>query len=239
LISPTHLTYPEFVKLNPAMDKEKIYQERKIPEETIIRLSYYLRALTYFLEENKKVVSSRQLANFLKISHHQLRKDLSYFGHFGKQGVGYSCFELIDRIKGILGLNQQWNACVVGFGNLGRALSFYKGFRNQGICIKAAFDADKLKQNKNYEGIKVYGLEKMSAVIKKENIQIAIITVPKESAREIADNLYKCGIRAILNFAPVKLDLPQNVILKDVDFSCQLTYLTYKLKLSEIHKDSR
>jgi len=215
------------------MDKEKVYQERKIPEETIIRLSYYLRALIYFLEENKKVVSSRQLAEFLKISHHQLRKDLSYFGHFGKKGVGYSCYELIDRIKEILGLNQQWNVCVVGFGNLGRALSFYKGFRSQGLCIKAAFDVDKNKQNKNYGEIKVYSLEKMQNIIKKENIRIAVITVPKENAKEISNHLYQCGIRAILNFAPVKLALPQDVILKDVDFSCQLTYLTYRLKLSE------
>ncbi|MCK9613905.1 MAG: redox-sensing transcriptional repressor Rex [Candidatus Omnitrophica bacterium] len=207
--------------------------DKKIPEETIIRLSYYLRALIYFLEEKKKVVSSRQLADFLKISHHQLRKDLSYFGHFGKKGVGYSCLELIDRIKEILGLNQQWNVCVVGFGNLGRALSFYKGFRDQGICIKAAFDVDKNKQNKTYNGIKIYGLEKLQNIIKKENIRIAIITVPKENAKEISDNLYRCGIRAILNFAPVKLALPQDIILKDVDFSCQLTYLTYRLKLLE------
>lgn len=215
------------------MNKDKVYKERKIPEETIIRLSYYLRALIYFLEDNKKVVSSRQLAEFLKISHHQLRKDLSYFGHFGKKGVGYSCHELIDIIKEILGLNRQWNVCVVGFGNLGRALSSYKGFKDEGICIKAAFDIDKNKQNKNYNGIKVYGLEKLEEVIKKENIRIAIITVPKENAKEISTKLYQYGIRAILNFAPMKLNLPQDIILKDVDFSCQLTYLTYRLKLLE------
>jgi len=206
---------------------------KKIPEETIIRLSYYLRALFYFLEENKKVVSSRQLASFLKISHHQLRKDLSYFGHFGKKGVGYSSERLIESIKEILGLERNWNACVVGFGNLGRALSSYKGFRDQGICIKTAFDNDKNKQNKNYDGIKVYSIEKMKSVVKKENISIAIVTVPKSSAKTIANLLYECGIRAILNFAPVKLDLPKEVILKDVDFSCQLSYLTYRLKLLE------
>jgi redox-sensing transcriptional repressor len=209
--------------------------DKKIPEETIIRLSYYLRALLYFVEEKKTVVSSRQLADFLKISHHQLRKDLSYFGHFGKKGVGYSCSALIYNIKEILGLNQQWNACVVGFGNLGRALSFYKGFRDQGICIKVAFDADTNKLNKNYNGIKVYGIEKLQTIIKKEKIAIAIITVPKEAAREAVETLYKCGIRAILNFAPIKLYTPQDVILKDVDFSCQLAYLTYRLKLLERH----
>ncbi len=207
--------------------------DRKIPEETIIRLSYYLRALFYFTEENKKVVSSRQLADFLKISPHQLRKDLSYFGQFGKKGVGYSCPKLIDNIKEILGLEREWSACVVGFGNLGRALSFYKGFRDQGICIKAAFDVDKNKQNKTIKDITVYPLEKIKSIIKKQNITIAIITVPKESAKQIAKILYESGIRAILNFAPIKLDVPEEVILKDVDFTCQLTYLTYRLKLLE------
>jgi redox-sensing transcriptional repressor len=207
--------------------------DRKIPEETIIRLSYYLRALSYFIEANKNVVSSRQLADFLKISHHQLRKDLSYFGHFGKKGVGYSCPKLIGNIKEILGLDHEWNACVVGFGNLGRALSFYKGFRDQGICIKACFDIDKNKQNKTIKEIEIYPLKKMKSVIKKQNIRIAIITVPKEAAKEIAKLLYESGIRAILNFAPTKLDIPEDVVLKDVDFSCQLTYLTYRLKLLE------
>lgn len=207
--------------------------DRKIPEETIIRLSYYLRALFYFVEGNKEVVSSRQLADFLKISHHQLRKDLSYFGHFGKKGVGYSCPKLINNIKEILGLDREWNACVVGFGNLGRALSFYKGFRDQGICIKAVFDIDKNKQNKTTKEITAYPLEKMKSVIKKQNIRIAIITVPKESAKQIAKILYESGIRAILNFAPIRLDVPKGVVLKDVDFTCQLTYLTYRLKLLE------
>ena len=207
--------------------------DKKIPEETIIRLSYYLRALFYFMEGNKEIVSSRQLADFLKISHHQLRKDLSYFGHFGKKGVGYSCPKLINNIKEILGLDHQWNACVVGFGNLGRALSFYKGFRGQGVCIKAVFDVDKNKQNKTTKEITAYPLEKIKSVIKKQNIRIAIITVPKESAKQIAKVLYESGIRAILNFAPVRLDVPEDVVLKDVDFTCQLTYLTYRLKLLE------
>ncbi|MDP2922939.1 MAG: redox-sensing transcriptional repressor Rex [Candidatus Omnitrophota bacterium] len=207
--------------------------DRKIPEETIIRLSYYIRALAYFLEEKREVVSSRQLADFLKISHHQLRKDLSYFGHFGKKGVGYSCAKLINNIKEILGLDKEWFAAVVGFGNLGRALSFYKGFRDQGIFIKAAFDINKkLIKNVN-NGLKVYALNKMEEVIKRENIRIAIITATKEAAQGIAKRLCDCQIKAILNFAPVKLFLPKDVILKEVDLSCQLSYLTYRLKLLE------
>jgi redox-sensing transcriptional repressor len=206
---------------------------KKIPEETIIRLSYYLRVLTYLKEEEKKeLVSSSEIANILKISPHQLRKDLSYFGHFGKKGVGYSVSKLIQNLKEILGLDKKWYAAVVGFGNLGRALSFYKGFKDQGIFIKAAFDVNP-KKIKNYPDLKVYSLEKMEEVIKKENIKIGIITVPKEAAKEIANKLLKSGIKAIFNFAPVKLDLPKKVILKNVDLSCQLAYLTYRLKLLE------
>jgi redox-sensing transcriptional repressor len=207
--------------------------DRKIPEEAIIRLSYYLRALLYFSEDKRGIVSSRQLADFLKISHHQLRKDLSYFGHFGKKGVGYSCAKLIDNIKEILGLDKAWFACVVGFGNLGRALSFYKGFKDQGIFIKAAFDINEKIINKNYPGLKVYSLAKMEGIIKKEKISIGIITVAKEAAKDTAERLYNSGIKAILNFAPVKIDLPKGVVLKDVDLSCQLSFLTYRLKLLE------
>lgn len=207
--------------------------DKKIPEETIIRLSYYLRALSYFQEDKKEVVSSRQLADVLKISHHQLRKDLSYFGHFGKKGVGYSCSKLIESLKDILGLDKEWFACVVGFGNLGKALSFYRGFRDQGICIKAAFDIDRSMFGKTYSSVKVYPLSKMEEVVKKERISIGIITAAKEAARDIANRLCRCGTKAILNFAPIQLDVPSGVIVKDVDLSCQLSALTYCLKTQQ------
>lgn len=203
---------------------------KKIPEETIVRLSYYLRALLYFKEKETPIISSKRLADFLKISHHQLRKDLSYFGQFGRKGVGYSCSKLIESIRDILGLNREWSACVVGFGNLGRALSFYRGFKDEGIIIRAAFDTNENKINKDYPHLKVYPLDKMEKVIKKENIQIGIIAVPKTAAKDVAQRLCECGIKAIFNLAPVKLDLPKEIILKDVDLSCQLTSLTYHLK---------
>jgi redox-sensing transcriptional repressor len=192
-----------------------------------------LRVLTYLKEEEKKeLVSSSEIAHILKMSPHQLRKDLSYFGHFGKKGVGYSVSKLIQNLKEILGLNKKWYACVIGFGNLGKALSFYKGFKDQGIFIKVAFDVNP-KKIKNYSGLKVYPIEKMEEIIKKEKIKIGIVTVPKEVAKEIANKLLKSGIKAIFNFAPIKLDLPKEIILKNVDLSCQLAYLTYRLKLLE------
>ncbi|MCM8831929.1 MAG: redox-sensing transcriptional repressor Rex [Candidatus Omnitrophica bacterium] len=206
---------------------------KKVPQDAIFRLSFYLRALKNFEEKNINVVSSKQLADFLKINHHQLRKDLSYFGHFGKKGVGYSCSILIDKIKKILGLDKVWSAAVIGFGNLGRALSFYKGFKEQGVYIKVAFDIDIKKINKEYGGIKVYSVDLLEKIIKKEDIQIAIITVPKEYAQEIAYRLSKCKIKAILNFAPINLVIPGKILIQNVDFGCQLAYLTYHLKLLE------
>jgi redox-sensing transcriptional repressor len=122
---------------------------------------------------------------------------------------------------------------VIGFGNLGRALSFYKGFRDQGIFIKVAFDINKKEVNRNYAGLRVYPLNRMEDAIRRENIHLGIVTVPREAASDIIMRLYACGLRAILNFAPIKPSLPKDAILKDVDFSCQLAYLTYRLKLLE------
>ena len=204
--------------------------KRKVPDQTLIRLSYYLRAINYFLNKNKEVISSKEFADFLNISSHQLRKDLSYFGQFGRKGVGYNLRFLKKKIQDILGLNRTWNACVVGFGNLAKAISFYKGFKEQGVVIKTAFDIDKKKQNRNYAEVKVFPLDKMREVIKRENIKIGIITVPEGEAQKIAERLMRYGIKAILNFAPVKLNLPSYMIIKDVDLSCQFSCLTYHLK---------
>ncbi len=205
-------------------------KKEKVPDQTLIRLSYYLRAANYFINENKKVVSSRELAEFLRINPHQLRKDLSYFGQFGRKGVGYSLEFLKSKIQHILGLDKKWYACVVGFGNLARALSFYRGFRDQGIVIKVAFDKDPKKVNKEYRGIKVYHIREMGEVIKRGHIEIGIIAVPREEAQMVVDRLVGFGIKAILNFAPLKLNVPSYIVLKDVDLSCQFACLTYYLK---------
>jgi len=201
----------------------------KIPQDTIFRLSHYLRALNYF-KNKKEIVSSKEIADFLNISPHQLRKDLSYFGQFGKKGVGYNCSKLIDKIKEILGLDRVWNACIIGFGNLGKALSFYRGFRDQGIFIKFAFDIDKNKINKKYKGLEVYHIDKIEEIIKKNDIKIAIITVPEDEAQKVLDILYNSGIKAILNFAPKRLLAKDDIILKDVDLSLYFSYLTYSIK---------
>lgn len=204
---------------------------KKVPDQTLIRLSYYLRAVNYFLEEERKVISSKDFAQFLRISHHQLRKDLSYFGQFGRKGVGYPLVPLKEKIKKILGLDRKWVVCIVGFGNLAKALSFYRGFRDQGIFIKVAFDIDKKKVNKNFGALRVYPLSMMENIIRKERIKVGILAVPKEEANHIQKRLISCGVKAILNFTPVKLEVPSDIVVKDVDLSCQLACITYYLKL--------
>jgi redox-sensing transcriptional repressor len=206
---------------------------KRVPPEAIIRLSYYLRALNYFLEEKKEFVSSKDLAEYLNSSAHQVRKDLSYFGNFGKKGIGYSSKILLGRLKSILGLDERWNVCIVGFGNLARALSLYKGFRAQGILIKVVFDVDPKKVGKRFGEIKVYHIKDMERVIRENNIKIGIVAVPQNVAQQTAERLYRCGVKAILNFAPVKLNIPSQVVIKDVDLSCQLAYLTCQLKRLE------
>ena len=141
---------------------------KRIPEETIIRLSYYLRAVCYFAEDQKEFVSSHDLADYLKLSAHQVRKDLSYFGHFGRKGMGYPVKVLSGKLNEILGLDRQWNACIVGFGNLAKALSSYEGFKTQGIFITTAFDVDRTKTNRRFGNVKVYATQAMERMIKKK-----------------------------------------------------------------------
>ncbi|RLG27650.1 redox-sensing transcriptional repressor Rex [Methanosarcinales archaeon] len=210
---------------------------RKIPHEAIIRLSYYLRAFNYFREEKKEFVSSQELAEYLHLSADKIRKDLSYFGNFGKKGIGYPVEMVIEKLKNILGLDKKWYACVVGFGNLAKALCFYKGFKKQGIIIKIAFDIDEKKINKKFDELEVYHIKEMEKKIRENNIELAIIAVPKETAQEVAERLVKCGIKAILNFAPTRLNLPKEIVIKDVDLSCQLAFLTHYLKFHTKSKE--
>jgi redox-sensing transcriptional repressor len=203
---------------------------KRIPQETIIRLSYYLRAAHYFSEDQKEFVSSHDLADYLKLSAHQVRKDFSYFGHFGRKGKGYPVKVLIGKLNEILGLDCQWNACIVGFGNLAKALSLYHGFKTQGIFITLAFDVDSTKTNKQFADLKVYPTQAMERMIKKHTIGIGIITVPDNVAQGVAEKLVRGGVKAILNFAPIKLNLPSRIVVKNIDFSCQLAFLTHRLK---------
>ena len=204
---------------------------KRPPDISISRLSRYFRFLEDYIKEKgpSSTINSEGLAKFLDINPHQIRKDLSYFGKFGERGVGYRSEELKDKISSILGLDKKWNLCLCGMGNLGSALFAYKGFRQLNLNIVAIFDNDPKKIGKKIHGVGLYGTPSIKAVVKKLNIDMAVIAVPTDSAQEIAAKLVDAGIRAILNFAPVKLDVPAYVKLRNVDLSTEFVNLTYFL----------
>jgi len=204
---------------------------KRPPGISISRLAIYLRFLEEYLEEQglKSTINSAQLARYLDMNPHQIRKDLSYFGKFGERGVGYHVQELKDNIAKILGLNRKWNLCLCGAGNLGSALCAYKGFKEMNLNIVALFDSDARKIGKCVQGIRVYSPKAIVSTVKRLKIDMAIIAVPLESAQAIADKLIASGIRAILNFAPLKLNVPRHVKLRNADLSVELINLTHFL----------
>ena len=203
---------------------------KKPSRDTISRMSLYLRALQELSKvQASPTISSLGLSRELNISPDQLRRDLWYFGQFGRRGVGYSIDSLKNKISEILGLNKRWNICICGMGNLGSALLAYKGFKEQNLNISACFDADPKKIYKKKGGIMIYPLEDMKKIIRSSRIEIAIIAAPVNAAQTIVDRLVSCNIKAILNFAPVKLAVPPKVKLRNVDLSTELFNLTYFL----------
>lgn len=206
---------------------------KKAPKETINRLSLYLRILQELSKSNlSSTISSYALAKELGISSDQVRRDLWYFGQFGRRGIGYSLESLKNKISQILGLNRSWNACICGAGNLGLALLAYNGFKEQNINIVASFDVDLKKVGKKKNGVRIYHLNTIKKVVKRRNIKIAIIATPAAVSQEAADKLVSSGIRAILNFAPTKITVPSSVKLRNVDLSTELFNLTHFLSQS-------
>ncbi|HLD40610.1 MAG TPA: redox-sensing transcriptional repressor Rex [Candidatus Omnitrophota bacterium] len=203
---------------------------RKPSRDTISRLSLCLRILQELSKARKSnTISSGDLARELGISSDQLRRDLWYFGQFGRRGVGYSVESLKNKISEILGLHKSWKVCICGMGNLGSALLAYKGFKEQRLDITACFDNDPKKAYKKKGNIPIYPLEDMKKVIKSTNIEIAIIATPTAAAQGVLEKLVSCDIKAVLNFAPVKLTIPPGVKLRNVDLSTELFNLTYFL----------
>lgn len=207
---------------------------KKVPESTVKRLSIYSRLLARLMESGRTGVSSEALGKKLGLSPDQIRKDISYLGGIGITGVGYDVRSLRERITRILGTDHVWNVALVGVGNLGSALLAYPGFNSQGFHIVAAFDSDLLKIGKTWESVKIEDVGKICDTVKEKDIQIGIIAVPSEAAQEVADLLVSCDIKAILNFAPVLVSVPDDVKLENVDLSVELEvlshFLTYRRK---------
>ncbi len=198
--------------------------------EAIRRLSIYLRNLKRLKAQNTDVISSAKLTKFLNVSPAQFRKDLSFFGGFGKRGVGYNVERLAQEIETILGLDQERRIAIVGIGRLGSALLGFEGFSKFNLKITLAFDIDKDKVRRARKGVKISHVKQMQRIIRKENIKIAIISTPPEVAQKIADELVSSGIKGILNFAPIVLKVPQTVSVSDVDMASELESLIFLTK---------
>jgi redox-sensing transcriptional repressor len=210
----------------------------KVPEATIRRLSRYSRCLENLVRKGEEVVSSAQLAAHCGVNAAQVRKDLAYFGEFGIRGVGYYAAELTQDIKRILGLNKEWRLAVVGIGNLGSSLLSYKDFLKQNYKIVAAFDIDPPKvigrvSEKLGKPIEILHPDRMKEVVKERNIEVGIITTPASEAQNVADQMVGAGIRGILNFAPSRIDVPKDIIVKSVFFTTVLDNLAYLLSSSK------
>jgi len=201
----------------------------KIPEATIMRLSVYSRYLSEMDRKGIITISSGDIAEGVGVSPAQVRKDLAYFGEFGIRGVGYNVKDLNRTILKILGLSEGWNIALVGIGNLGLALSTYRGFKDRGFTITCIFDNNPEKVGMIVNGIEVMHIDRIEEIIPQRKTQIGAITVPASAAQDVADKLVRAGIKAILNFAPVVLNVPPEIELRNVDLSVNLEVLTFNL----------
>ena len=198
----------------------------RIPDESIRRLPAYLRALLYFRNNQKPIISSTQLADFLHSNPSQIRKDFSYFGYFGTRGRGYDVDKLIKQTRGVLKLKHGHKAALIGAGNLGKALMQYDGFAVYGLDIAAVFDADPQKIGKDISGKTVLDIAELKT-IKQNDITLGIVTVPAAAAQEVADKLVEAGVNGILNFAPIHLNVPKRVKVITIDIAMELGRLPY------------
>ena len=198
-----------------------------IPNPAVRRLSLYLRELEAFARKGRRTISSKQLGQSLGLTDAQVRKDLAYFGQFGHPGIGYRVDDQIAQVRRILGTDRVWNVLLVGAGNLGRALLAYRGFEKKGFRMVAVFDSDPAKIGRKCGLLTTQPMSELAATIQAQGIRLGIIAVPADHAQEVADQLVAAGIRGILNFAPVSLNVPPSVGLTAVDLAVQLEQLSF------------
>ncbi len=200
-----------------------------IPDIVIGRLPLYLRALRRLQQDKHLVTSSHELGERLEISSAQIRKDLSHFGGFGKQGTGYQVEFLIERLEAVLQVNQEWLVVVVGAGNLGSAISHYRGFQDRGFRIAHLFDISPAKIGQRIGDFTVLPISALGTTVQRQGIRIAMLAVPAENAQAVADQLVAAGIRAILNYAPININVPADVQIQYIDPVTHLQRMTYYL----------
>ena len=202
---------------------------KRIADSTVRRLSAYLRFLEDFEGRGLTTISSDELARRGGTTSAQVRKDLSFFGSFGKRGLGYSVPELAGRLREILGLERHWKVIIIGAGKIGAALVAYRGFRQRGFHILAAYDTNPEKIGRPLEGIPVRDIAHLERDVQKEKPDIAVLTVPGETAQAVVDRVVRAGIKAVMNFAPIQLQVPADVTLKTVNMAMELEGLSFAL----------
>jgi len=205
------------------------FDEDVIPDIVIGRLPIYLRALNQLLQQGQTITSSHELGQRLGISSAQIRKDLSHFGEFGKQGTGYQISHLQAQLKQILQVDREWPMIVVGAGDLGRALAHYRGFVQRGFRVVAVFDVDAQKVGLGNDEWKVMHTDQMHDYVQSHHIKVAMLAVPAENAQQACDDLIKAGVRGILSYAPITLSVPEGVQVQYIDPVMHLQKMTYYL----------
>jgi len=201
-----------------------------IPDIVIGRLPIYLRALSRMADDGKEYTSSHELGERLGISSAQIRKDLSHFGEFGKQGTGYHVTYLQEQIRQILKVNHEWPVAIVGVGDLGHAIANYKGFASRGFRVTCLFDADPAKIGEQVSGLAIQPMTALAAGLREHGVKVAMLAVPAAAAQAVAAQLVEAGVRAILNYAPISLSVPPGVHVQYIDPAAHLQRMTYYLE---------
>jgi len=211
-------------------EKSLTMDKNQVPDIVVARLPLYLQTLKRLENDGVYNTSSKDLGLQLGISAAQIRKDLSHFGEFGKQGTGYTIRYLIQCLEEILHVNKVWDMALIGVGFLGHAIVNFQGFNNHGFKIKFVFDSDPKKIGDSVAGYKIFDVKELENIIRENKIRVAMITVHAENAQQVADNLVKSGVKSILNYAPVILKVPNDVQIQYIDPIIELQHMTYYLE---------
>lgn len=203
--------------------------QKIIPDIVVGRLPLYLRALQRMAQEGRQVTSSQELGERLGISAAQIRKDLSQFGEFGKQGTGYQIDFLTDQLREILNIDRVWEMAVIGAGDIGSAVARYQGLHDRGFRVTMILDIDASKIGSDVGSFTVLDANQLVEIVSQAGIQVAMITVPAANAQEVADKLVEAGVKAILNYAPLSLNVPPDVKVQHIDPAIHLQRMTYYL----------
>ena len=202
---------------------------RRIPASTIRRLSHYLRSLEDLEGRGGETVSSEELAVRGQTTAAQVRKDLSHFGSFGKRGLGYKVDELRERLRHILGVDRVWNVALIGAGRIGSALFEYPAFESRGYRCVAIVDSDPEKVGSRWGDMQIHGPDELESLLLSHSVELVILAVPARAAQELAERAVKAGIKGILNFAPIRLKVPEHVPVEDVNLVMQLEALSFAI----------